>query len=179
MQLQMSHLFTKLQKKISFPNKTPPFISSNTCISVACLTSLTPMAASSVRRFFTHHAGGRGCGRAGRRREAQDAAASVQASVKDVEKSSPLSYQYHLKIFMSDSTSSFNEIRNQYQINLSNQINITMYNLLYNLGFWDAAKVQSWYKIDSFWWRCDFSRPCIAIFQDSPMDVFRHQKNST
>lgn len=32
MQLHMSHLFTKLQKKISFPNKTPPFISSNTCI---------------------------------------------------------------------------------------------------------------------------------------------------
>lgn len=51
-----------------------------------------------------------------------------------------------------------------------------MYNLLYNLGFWDAAEAQSWYKIDSFWWRSDFSRPCIAIFQDSPMDVFRLQK---
>ena len=137
------------------------------------------MAASSVGRFFMHHAAGHGCGRAGHRREAQGAAASVQASMKDVENSSPVSYQYHLKILMSISISSVNETRNQYQINLSNQINITMYNLLYNLGFWDAAKGQSWYKIDSFWWRSDFSRPCIAIFQDSPMDVFRHQENST
>lgn len=178
MQLQcLTYLLSS--KKISFPNKTPPFHQlKHLYLSLASplhppwqlhrsvvFLRITPQATAVAGQVV-----------AGKPEMPQPQSRHPWRMLKI---SSPFSYQYHLKIFVSISISSVNETRNQYQINLSNQINITMYNLLYNLGFWDAAKGQSWYKIDSFWWRSDFSRPCIAIFQDSPMDVFRHQKNST